>query len=165
MSPGGWARKRYTVNSDIPHEGEIIRMWYPVRDIPFPYGPDPPSTIALSAATSANGSTYSLVSTRKPGSKRHCMLVLKASYDSTERIIKLDFMPIMAYIDAPRWYHGEALWNSQNWMDGDATDIERLHHLPIPAVGWTPPPSISDSVIRPLVKRQAIMACVVFRFL
>lgn len=145
MALGGWARKRYTVDSDIPHEGEIIRTWYPMRDIPFLYGPDPPSTIALSAATSANGSTYSLVSTRRRGYKQHHMLVLKANHDSTERVIKVDFMPIMAHTNAPPWYPGGASWNSQHWMDVDAADIKRLHHLPIPAVGWTAPPSLSDS--------------------
>lgn len=30
-------------------------------------------------------------------------------------------------------------------MNEEATDIKRLHHLPIPAVGWTPPPSLSTS--------------------
>lgn len=143
MSYETWESVSYATHTAIPEQGEIILLRYPISDIPFVQGPEP-SAFAISAhasGTVTDVATASMIN--RP--KLHHVLVLGVSHNKREQMIDLEFMPIMAYTARPRWYpSARVLWDPDYWMTHEASDTQRLHHLPIPAVSWTPAPSPSS---------------------
>lgn len=130
MDTRRWIPLSYTKNSEIPLEGEIILLRYPITNINFNYGP---ASVNSSHATTA----FSTASSNRWGFGpigAHRMLVLSVSHDREYRMINLSFMPIMSYTKSIR--------NGDPWMSREATAIQQLHHLPIPTAWWTPPPPI-----------------------
>lgn len=144
MTNRNWESVSYATHGAIPEEGEIILLRYPISDIPFVQGPEP-SAFAISAHASGaitDVTTASMVN--RP--KLHHVLVLGVSHNKHAEMIDLEFMPIMAYTSRPRGYpNSRERWDPDHWMTHEASDTQRLHHLPIPAVAWTPAASPSSS--------------------
>lgn len=147
MSTERWTPLNYTNDSKIPLVGEVILLRYSISTIDFPYGPASAAVLASSHACSHFSST----ATGNPKGVRsimHYILILDVSHDKQNHKIKVVFSPIMSYSSLPFYLPPGSPWDAEQWMTNQATDSQRLHHLPVPASGWVPPASIcSDAPI------------------
>lgn len=149
MSDPLWTKLSYTANSQIPLLGEVILLRYPIGIIPFSYGPA--SELVTSANTSRAYTTFSTTSTGKPKRLKasfHHVLVVRVTHDPTTTSVHLQFLPILSYSSCPPGLTlpvGASSWVAAEWM-AQATEVQRLHHLPVPAIGWNPPRSHRQEV-------------------
>lgn len=158
MSFGSFESVSFKTHQAIPLKGEIILLRYPVSEIPFVYGPAP-SALAISAYQSGAVSEITAASLEDRVELRR-VLILGVAHDRGSRLIDLEFMPIMAYTSCPHWYRDEVAWDADHWMTHVATDVERLHHLPVPATGWSPASALELSFGGWVNSRKAWVAMV-----
>ncbi|KAG8918834.1 hypothetical protein FRC02_002090, partial [Tulasnella sp. 418] len=76
----------------------------------------------------------------------HHVLITNVVHDQENRSITLSFLPIFSYQKPPRRFRGSN-WSPTEWIS-QAPFVTRLHHLPIPAQGWTPSDSPSPQTPR-----------------
>lgn len=141
MSIVRWTPLNYKDNLEIPLLGEIIILRYPISRINFPYGPA--STMFASTHAHSQFSTTATGNPRGVKSQMHYVLILDVMHDKQSHEVKIVFSPIMSYSRPPPNLPAGSTWDAERWMD-NATDSQRLHHLPVPVAGWVPTPSISS---------------------
>lgn len=145
MSSERWNIISYSQDLEIPLCGEVILLRYPIGTIDFRYAP----AATLSSANTSHVYTNISASSAPTGNAKHLkttlhhVLVIAVTHDKQNQRIFIAFFPIMSYSKTPRGVTGA--WDADKWMVQHATDVERLNHLPIPAINWTPGASPSPA--------------------
>ncbi|KAG8921142.1 hypothetical protein FRC02_000417 [Tulasnella sp. 418] len=141
-----WTSRSYIKTKETPLPGEIILLQYPMEIVKFPYGPTSqlaPSSSRPSLRLKSRKSKSSASNPTRFRATPHHVLVLRVLHDQQNKLIRLRFLPIFSYSKPPRGMNGFS-WDPAQWMSEQASYASRLHHVPVPAEGWTSPPSPSS---------------------
>ncbi|KAA8914029.1 hypothetical protein FN846DRAFT_886167 [Sphaerosporella brunnea] len=132
-----WIHHCFATAQQLPQVGELVMLSFSAQQIKFPHGPR--STYCPSVHASHARSACS--ATLTAGEKRwHLALVTFVTrYDHREQTL-VSFLPIVSYSERPAGFSAPT-WNADTWMRNDATEVQKLYHLPIPASRWCPQPN------------------------
>ena len=118
----------------MPLTGEVIGIKFPAEAVDFTYGPV--STFTPSRNNLVAWASDSSEESELAKDVFHFALVTYVEYYPEAEKISLTVMSIVFYSSTPDGFAGT--WNAYEWMCHQATDIQRLYHLPVPAIGCTP---------------------------
>ncbi|KAA8893122.1 hypothetical protein FN846DRAFT_896258 [Sphaerosporella brunnea] len=121
----------------IPQEGELVMSFIATDTINFPHGPRP-TYCPMGHPSQMSCSCTPLLAT--PGKGWHYALVIFAWRDEAKKETMVIFLAVVSYSNQPKGLTGTA-WDADTWMHNNTNEVQKLYHLPVPATGWTPPPT------------------------
>ncbi|KAA8912636.1 hypothetical protein FN846DRAFT_903385 [Sphaerosporella brunnea] len=132
-----WIHHCYDTAQQLPQVGELVMLSFSVLEINFPHGPRSAYCPSLHPSQASCACSPTLIA---EGKGWHLVLVtFVARYDHRKETL-VTFLPIVSYSRRPKGF-SRPTWNADSWMRHDATEVQKLYHLPIPATGWCPPPN------------------------